>query len=62
MKSWARALKVSCMPYLEQGRTSELDVFVKQMGRVIQSRITIIDSRGTVLADSEEKPAADGKP
>lgn len=56
LEKLGESLKVSCVPYLEQGRTRELDVFVKQMGRVIQSRITIIDSHGTVLADSENDP------
>ena len=56
LEKLGESLKVSCTPYLEQGRTRELDVFIKQMGRVIQSRITVIDSHGTVLADSEKNP------
>lgn len=36
--------------------SSELDRAVKQLGRQLNTRITLIDVKGTVLADSEENP------
>jgi len=38
------------------GRADSLDILVKNLGTNIETRITVIDSVGTVLADSEEDP------
>jgi len=38
------------------GQIDSLDIIVKNLGAKIETRITVIDSAGTVLADSEEDP------
>jgi two-component system phosphate regulon sensor histidine kinase PhoR len=43
--------------YVLEERHSELDIIVKKMGSRIDTRITIIDTAGVVLADSEKNPA-----
>lgn len=43
-------------PLLESGQISELDRRVKKIGEEIKTRITVIDSEGVVLADSEKDP------
>jgi len=52
-----RALNVSILPFVENGRAQELDALVKKLGKEIHSRITIIDPEGRVLGDSEANPA-----
>ena len=37
-------------------KVDSLDIMVKKLGTDIDTRITVIDSSGTVLADSEEDP------
>ncbi|MFW6139953.1 MAG: ATP-binding protein [Acidobacteriota bacterium] len=44
-------------PYLENNRREELDEFVKNLGKSLNTRLTIVDNDGTVLADSDEDPA-----
>ena len=39
---------------LDTGRANELDGFIKTLGRKIHTRVTLIATDGTVLADSEE--------
>jgi two-component system phosphate regulon sensor histidine kinase PhoR len=50
------SLKFSVMPFIDRDEFEELDVFVKRFGIDIETRITIIDPDGVVLADSEEDP------
>ncbi|NOR13675.1 MAG: HAMP domain-containing protein [Candidatus Aminicenantes bacterium] len=50
------SLKFSVMPFIDRDEFEELDVFVKRFGMDIETRITIIDPDGVVLADSEEDP------
>jgi two-component system phosphate regulon sensor histidine kinase PhoR len=50
------SLKFNVMPFIERDEFEELDVFVKKIGKDIETRITIIDPDGVVLADSEEDP------
>ncbi|MCX5899139.1 MAG: ATP-binding protein [Proteobacteria bacterium] len=50
-------LLVTAAPLVEQHRFSELDAAVKSIGASIGTRITIIDPKGVVLADSEKNPA-----
>jgi two-component system phosphate regulon sensor histidine kinase PhoR len=54
LENLARALELTILPFAEQGRTAEMNSFVKEFGKKIQTRITVIDSEGVVLADSEE--------
>ena len=50
------SLKFSVMPFIDRDEFEELDAFVKSFGRDVETRITIIDPDGVVLADSEEDP------
>jgi two-component system phosphate regulon sensor histidine kinase PhoR len=50
------SLQSSIRPLLENESTDSLDSFVKSMGSDINTRITIVDLNGVVLADSEEDP------
>jgi two-component system phosphate regulon sensor histidine kinase PhoR len=52
------SLKPQVMLYLEQGRVEELDRWAKDLGREIDTRITLVDLEGIVLADSDEEPCA----
>jgi two-component system phosphate regulon sensor histidine kinase PhoR len=49
-------LAENIIPLLLQQSYGELDSEVKQFGKVIATRITIIDTSGVVLADSEKDP------
>ncbi len=51
-----RTVSVIIDPLLEMGERTELDRLVKKTGEAVNTRITVIDSGGTVLADSEEDP------
>ena len=51
------ALLVPVTPLVEQGRTAELDALLKKLAPTLDTRITIIDPKGVVLADSEKNPA-----
>jgi len=57
LESAALTAKVSVTPLLSEGRTAELDSLVTQMGKEGRVRLTVIDPRGVVLADSWEDPA-----
>ncbi len=50
------ALKLKVIPLLDEGKPEMLDAFVKKFGSKINTRITIVDREGRVLADTEEDP------
>ncbi len=50
------SLRYSVMPFIDRDDFEELDIFVKNFGSNIETRITIINPDGVVLADSEEDP------
>ncbi len=50
------SLKFKIVSFLEQEKIEELDCFIKEFGDRIQTRITVIDREGNVLADSDEDP------
>jgi two-component system phosphate regulon sensor histidine kinase PhoR len=54
--STGTALELHIRQYMVDGQSNDLDGLVKQLGRRIETRITIIDPEGVVLADSEEDP------
>lgn len=56
LEKMAVALDNTVKPYLISGDFSSLDILVKKMGKKMKTRITIVDSKGIVLADSEEDP------
>ncbi len=47
-------LKIS--PLLEGNKIMKLDTLIKELGKQINTRLTIINPEGTVLADSEKNP------
>jgi two-component system phosphate regulon sensor histidine kinase PhoR len=56
LEKLGEALKIKAIPYLENDRYEELDTFVKKFGADINTRITVVDRKGVVLADSDEDP------
>jgi two-component system phosphate regulon sensor histidine kinase PhoR len=56
LKNLGTTLSLQVMPYLESESFEQLDALTKDVGRRIQTRITVIDSQGVVLADSEREP------
>jgi len=57
LESTARAALVSVRPLLPQGRSPALDALAAAVGREGSVRLTVIDSKGVVLADTEQDPA-----
>jgi two-component system phosphate regulon sensor histidine kinase PhoR len=58
LENLGQALKLKIATYLEENQQEELDAFIKGFGRKIQTRITVVDQDGIVLADSDEDPNA----
>jgi two-component system phosphate regulon sensor histidine kinase PhoR len=57
LENLARSLKWKVTSCIEDQEIEELDAFVKEFGQQINTRITVIDKEGVVLADSDEDPA-----
>jgi two-component system phosphate regulon sensor histidine kinase PhoR len=57
LKNDTYMLKEVIVPLLEKNRLKEMDAFVKEMRKQINTRITVIAPDGKVLADSETDPA-----
>lgn len=51
------SLEPQVAAFLADDRRAELDAWAKDLGRRINTRITVVDEAGTVLADSDEDPA-----
>jgi two-component system phosphate regulon sensor histidine kinase PhoR len=56
LEKMAFALNKTIEPYLISGDFSSLDVLVKEIGKKMKVRITVVDPEGVVLADSDEEP------
>jgi two-component system phosphate regulon sensor histidine kinase PhoR len=56
LESLGHSLVLKTTPLMIEGEFEYLDTFVKTFGKSIDTRITIIDKNGKVLADSEEDP------
>ena len=56
LQKFADTVLLQIDPLLQQHNFGELDRFVKGLGRHIDTRVTVIDIEGTVLADSEKDP------
>lgn len=56
LENLGNSLKLKIIPYLEENRFEELDAFLKKFGKNINTRITVINREGIVLADSDEDP------
>lgn len=52
----ASSMQTDITGLVTSGQTDSLDIFVKDLGAEIETRITVIDSAGIVLADSEKDP------
>ncbi len=52
----AISLQGEITPFVAAKDTQKLDVFVKELGKQIHTRITIMAPNGTVMSDSEENP------
>ncbi|MCK4225462.1 HAMP domain-containing protein [candidate division WOR-3 bacterium] len=52
----AVTLQLKIVPLLKEGNNKQLDSLIKDLGRRIDTRITIMDPEGLVLADSEQNP------
>jgi len=50
------SLRIKVLSYLEDQRFGEMDSFVKEFGKDINTRITVVNKEGIVLADSDEDP------
>jgi two-component system phosphate regulon sensor histidine kinase PhoR len=50
------ALKYQVLFYLEENRIEELQDFMEKFGKKIETRLTLINREGRVLADSEKNP------
>jgi two-component system phosphate regulon sensor histidine kinase PhoR len=56
LKSLAFTLRASVAESVDRGRPDRLESTVRQLGKELRTRITVIDASGTVLADSDENP------
>ncbi len=56
LKNLAYTLKLEVLPLIEEKDFKKLDLLVKEIGKNIKTRITIIAPSGEVLADSEKDP------
>ena len=56
LKNMALILEAQIVPYLIGANPGDLAGLVAAYGRSTQTRITVIDAKGTVLADSEREP------
>ncbi|MEK6645594.1 MAG: ATP-binding protein [Candidatus Firestonebacteria bacterium] len=56
LKNLGTTLSLQVAPLLEKNEYQKLDALVKKLGNEIKTRITIINSDGVVLADSEHSP------
>jgi two-component system phosphate regulon sensor histidine kinase PhoR len=54
LRNLAYTLNPEVAHFLDTGRANELDGFIKNLGSKIHTRLTIIATDGTVLADSDE--------
>jgi len=58
LKSLAFTLQDSVAQSMERGNPDSLDGIIKHLGKQLRTRITVIDPKGIVLADSDENPRA----
>lgn len=56
LKNLCITLNLKILPLLENNQSKELDTLIKVLGKQIDTRITIINPEGIVLADSEKNP------
>ncbi|MBD3246225.1 MAG: HAMP domain-containing protein [Candidatus Omnitrophica bacterium] len=56
LENFATALKFKVLPYIDSEQYSQLQRFAKEFGNETQTRITVTDSEGVVLADTAADP------
>ena len=56
LENLGSGLRFKVLSYFEGFRFEEMDSFVKEFGKEINTRITVVDKEGVVLADSDENP------
>ncbi len=56
LENLGSGLRFKVLSYFEGFRFEEMDSFVKGFGKEINTRITVVDRDGVVLADSDEDP------
>ncbi|MDH7511704.1 MAG: ATP-binding protein [Clostridiales bacterium] len=56
LQNLSRGLDISILSLVEENRLDELDAFLKNLGKRINTRLTVVDAGGVVLADSDEEP------
>ena len=56
LQQTALTVRGAAAPLMARGRSSELDSLTRRMAGETRERITLIDARGVVLADTEEDP------
>lgn len=56
LENLGSSLRFKVLSYFEGFRFEEMDSFVKEFGKEINTRITVVDKEGVVLADSDENP------
>ena len=57
LKNLCLTLKLKISPLIENNQIKRLDTLIKELGKQINTRLTIITPEGAVLADSEKNPA-----
>ena len=57
LENFCITLKLKVSPLLESNQIESLDTLVKKLGKQTDTRITIIDPKGKVYADSDKNPA-----
>lgn len=50
------SLRFKVISYLDEERYDEMDSFIKEFGKSINTRITVVNREGVVLADSDQDP------
>lgn len=60
LENLGSGLRFRVLSYFEEFRFEEMDSFVKEFGKEINTRITVVDKEGVVLADSDENPKTMG--
>lgn len=56
LENLGSGLRFRVLSYFEEFRFEEMDSFIKEFGKEINTRITVVDKEGVVLADSDENP------
>ncbi len=58
LKNLCITLTLKISPLLENNQIEKMDTLIKELGRQINTRLTIISPEGLVFADSEKNPAS----